>query len=334
MKKNLFFALMGSLLFLASCSNDFEVAAPWKDIPVVYGLLNIQDPVHYIRLEKAFLDPDASALDIAQIADSLYYQNATVELEKLGTGERFTLERVDGNLIGLPRDSGIFASSPNWLYKIDSSQLKLGRNDEIRLIINRNNGLPEVTATTSIIDTSLLSTPTTLKGIGFNYNLDTDIEWSSPEDARIFDVKLIFHYAEFNTDNPTDIQEKAYEWVWAQGYRVDFPESVYRISKIGKEFYQLLQQNLEVNPKIKRIIQPFEVQIIAGGEELEKYVNVSLANSGSITSSQELPIYTNLSEGRGIFSSINYRINKGIQLRQDSRDSLRMGIYTKDLNFQ
>jgi hypothetical protein len=228
----------------------------------------------------------------------------------------------------------VFATSPNWLYKIDSAQLKLMRNEEIRLIINRNNGLPEVTATTDIIDTSLLRTPTALKGIGFNYNLDTDITWSSPDNARIFDVKLIFHYAEFNTDNPTDIQEKTFEWVWAKGFRVDFPQSQYTISKVGRDFYQLLQQNLEANPKIRRIIQPFEVQIIAGGEELEKYVNVSLANVGSITSSQELPVYTNLSEGRGIFSSINYRFNDGIQLRQDSRDSLRMGIYTKDLNFQ
>ncbi|MCC7244082.1 MAG: hypothetical protein IT269_00265, partial [Saprospiraceae bacterium] len=59
MQKLLFLPLLA--LLVASCSNDFDVAAPWKEIPVVYGLLSPQDTAHYIRIEKAFLDASEGA---------------------------------------------------------------------------------------------------------------------------------------------------------------------------------------------------------------------------------------------------------------------------------
>ena len=43
------------LTFLASCDNDLEITSDWKDIPVVYGILNSQDSVNYVKLNKAFL---------------------------------------------------------------------------------------------------------------------------------------------------------------------------------------------------------------------------------------------------------------------------------------
>lgn len=64
MKKLLLLLPFG--LFLSACANDFDVTAPWKEIPVVYGILSPQDSAHYIRVEKAFVDPEKSALEIAR----------------------------------------------------------------------------------------------------------------------------------------------------------------------------------------------------------------------------------------------------------------------------
>ena len=154
MKNNLLFALFIFSMFWSACSNDFDVTAPWRDIPVVYGLLNADEDVHFIRLEKAFLDPENSALSIAQVADSLYYENAIVQLERVSNGEIFTytLQRVDGDAPGVnqPRDLGIFATSPNWLYKIDADQINLVPGETIKLIVDRGNGLPLVTAQTVV----------------------------------------------------------------------------------------------------------------------------------------------------------------------------------------
>lgn len=333
MKNILFLTLLSGAALFSSCSNDFEVSAPWKDIPVVYGLLNIQDTAHYIRVEKAFLDPTGNALDIAQNPDSLYYENALVQLEKVNTGEVFTLQKVDGNLEGYPRQSGVFANAPNWLYKIDSLTLDLHPGDSILLRIDRGDGLPEVTAGTSIIEPGLQRKPSgSDPKFSFIYNLPTKIAWSSSENARIFDVKLVIRYTEYPKDDPAAFQKKSFEWKWGQGVRFDSYATQYALEKQGVEFYQVLQNNIPVNPDMNRIFEGIDIVIISGGFALEKYINVALANIG-ITGSQEIPTFTNLSEGRGVFSTINYLETKNGILVPETRDSLRNGVFTKDLNF-
>ncbi len=331
MKKFCFVTLLSAILFTISCSNDFDVAAPWKDIPVVYGLMNIQDATHYIRVEKAFLDPDADAFEQAQIADSLYYDNLTVQLERVSNGQLFTLTKVDGNLVGLPREDGVFATEPNWLYKIDSSVIKLQAGETIRLKVDRGDNLPEVTGETVILNKGKLRSPdpNTSNNFNFDYNLDTKLSWSGDPNARIFDAKLIFKFAEITGQQ---VEEKSIEWIWARGIRNENNSSEIIVEKKGREFYEFLKNNIEVKSGVSRVFQGIDVEIVAGGTELEKYVNVALANTG-ITGSQEIPTYTNLSEGKGVFSSVNYLMAKNILLTQRSRDSLRNGFLTKNLNF-
>jgi hypothetical protein len=331
MKKTFFITLLSAVLFTISCSNDFEVAAPWKDIPVVYGLLNIQDHAHYIRVEKAFLDPEANALEIAQIPDSIYYANLTVQLERVSDGQLFTMTRVDGNLEGLPREDGIFATSPNWLYKIDSSAIKLQAGETIRLKIDRGDELPEITGETVILNKGKLRSPdpNTSNNFNFDYNIDTKLAWSGDPNARIFDAKLIFKYAEISG---TEVEEKSFEWIWGRGIRNENNSAEIIVMKKGREFYEVVKNNIPVKPGVSRVFQGIDVEIVAGGTALEKYVNIALANTG-ITGSQEIPTYTNLSEGKGVFSSINYLTVNNILLTQRSRDSLENGILTKNLNF-
>src|SRR5947207_9325485 len=87
-------------VFYASCSTDFNVTTTWKDITIVYGLLDASDTAQYIKVGKAFLDPSTSALTIAQNPDSLYYNDLTVVLEDNANGSTIQMEKVDGNLEG------------------------------------------------------------------------------------------------------------------------------------------------------------------------------------------------------------------------------------------
>ena len=331
--KKIFFAILTVPFFFQACSNDFEVAAPWKDIPIIYGLLNVNDTAHYIRVEKAFLDPNADAFEIAQIPDSLYYENALVQLEKINTGELFTLQKVDGTLEGYPRKSGVFANAPNWLYKIDSLTLDLKEGDQIKILVDRGNGLPIVTAEALILGKGIQRTPSSSNPVfAFDYNLPTKLSWSSSPNARIFDVTLFIKYTEYPIGQPDLFEHKVIEWDWGQGIRFPSVNTQYTLEKQGVEFYQVLANNIPVNEDMKRIFEGIDIRIIQGGEALEKYINVALANTG-ITGSQELPTYTNLSEGLGVFSSINYLVTEGALLTSTSRDSLRNGVFTKKLNF-
>ncbi|MFW5974993.1 MAG: hypothetical protein ACOCQ6_02185, partial [Bacteroidota bacterium] len=68
----IFFWAFIVLLFI-SCETDFDVTAEWKDVTIVYGLLNQNDSVHHVKINKAFLG-DGNLLEYAAIEDSNTYQ--------------------------------------------------------------------------------------------------------------------------------------------------------------------------------------------------------------------------------------------------------------------
>lgn len=93
MMKKFRFALMKKIFLLSafaallglfnSCSTDFDVAAPYKEIIVINGLLNPLDSVHYVHVGKAFLG-EGDVFKMAQQADSTNYADILdVKLEKV-----------------------------------------------------------------------------------------------------------------------------------------------------------------------------------------------------------------------------------------------------------
>ena len=324
------FWICASILFVIfSCDNTLDLNADWKDIPVVYGLLSASDQSQYIRIEKAFLDPATPAPDVALISDSIYYSNLEVSLLNTDNNELYSLTEIDGAADGFPRGQGAFASMPNILYKIASSELNISPGQNLELQINRGEGTSLVRATTKVIDTVLISQPSSR--INFSYTSNFRIQWfpkSTGNEPSVYDVGLIFRYDEEIADVPdSPVEEKSIYWLIAKN--VDETE----ILKSGKEFYIFLDNNLEANSNIRRTFRSIEVVVDAGGEEILNYARVGQANLG-ITASQEIPFYTNISEGRGIFSSRNRKIKPGILLTEVAKDSLVNGTFTKDLNFK
>ena len=114
--KYLSIILFSIILFggVQSCSTDVDINAPWKDITVVYGLLNQNDNIHYIKVNKAFLG-DASAYEMAAISDSVNYQDIIVNLYKIKTsnGDFDTIQTFIFQDTVLQKDSGIFATDNN-----------------------------------------------------------------------------------------------------------------------------------------------------------------------------------------------------------------------------
>ncbi|MEZ5044911.1 MAG: hypothetical protein R2828_33745 [Saprospiraceae bacterium] len=329
------FLLLAMVAVLVGCTTDFEIEAAWKDIPVVYGFLSTQDTAHYIRVEKAFLEPGGNALNLAQVADSLYYgPEVLVMLEKVATGERFMLERVDGNKEGYIRQPGPFANSPNILYKIKKEKINLATEDLIRLLIERGNGLPPVSAETKVIGSLNLldNLPREPINLG-SYNADLRIGWEVSTAAQLFDLRFKVHFRESRPDNPALFDDKTIEFVVDRSIeRTDDNIRVNHFLRAG-DFFQFLGSNLPVLDAGVRFFDGLDIQLVAAGEEFLELTRIGQANLG-ITSANEIPIYTNLSEGRGIFSSKASAIRENLPLGPVSLDSLRNGIYTAKLNFQ
>lgn len=333
MKKGFWFILI--MFVLGACSTDFELEAEWRDIPVVYGFLSIQDTAHYIRVEKAFMEPGGDASKIAKIADSLYYDaKVQVQLQRVNTGQTFDMQRVNGTLEGYPREDGTFATEPNILYKIRASDIKLKAGEMIRLVINRGEDKEPVTAETVVLSEIMPRESNPFSPVNFGYERNVSFAWDAEQSAQVFDLRLILHYFESTPGNPNNLIEKQLNWpLNPEIVRENNGSSRVDYTIKGEELYKFLQANLQpVNDRIRRF-DSFDVQITGAGEELVELLRIIRANSG-ITSSQAVPLYTNISEGRGIFSSRSFATRTGLTLNSASLDSLKNGVYTRNLNFQ
>ncbi len=322
------------LLFLSSCDNEINLTTDWKDIPIVYGILDKNAMVNYIRVEKAFLDSKTNAFEIAKIADSIYYQEVLVQLERPKRNERITLQRVDASKEGIAREKGIFATEPNILYKLDlprSEQLQNG--EEVRIIVTRSDKSTPATATTIIIDDFIIIAGQPADLVNWSeYDRPVRISWR-PEGraATVYDVKFLINYDESTSNG--EFLPKVLEWTVARNFaREDFNSQRLGVEVLGQAFYRFLQSELPTSSNVRRRFKNMDLQVIAGGRELLEYIALRNVNAG-ITSSQEIPSYTNVQNGLGVFTSINIAEKKGIRLTGPAIDSLKEGRITRNLNF-
>ncbi|NCD43137.1 MAG: hypothetical protein EOL88_13765, partial [Bacteroidia bacterium] len=80
------FSIIVTLLFL-SCDNEVTTISDWEDITVVYGLLNQNDSITYLKITKAFLG-EGNALIFAQEPDSSQYDvKLDVKIEEYNNGK-------------------------------------------------------------------------------------------------------------------------------------------------------------------------------------------------------------------------------------------------------
>ncbi|MFK8009963.1 MAG: hypothetical protein AB8H03_26655 [Saprospiraceae bacterium] len=337
----LFIAVIVSAIFYPSCSNDIDLTSEWKDIPIVYGLISKSDSANYIRVEKAFIDNKISALDLAQIPDSLYYDNISVQLRSLNPNDPVTynLNRVDGNLKGFVREDGIFANAPNYLYEL---VLPVGEElkgaEEYELVLNRGDNTDLVTATALIVDDIDIrdpdSDPSTADAINWE-QFGLKVGWRGSNGAQIFDVTIFLNIEEKDQSNPANDKIVTLEWKIEENLPAIYVNNQVRMdTRLNKiDLFQYLSNRLEVNPSMTRKFLSFDVLVTGGGEALNDYISTGNANTG-ITSTQVIPTYTNLSEGYGIFSSINSQFQEGYVLSSSTIDSIQNNSLTQDLNFQ
>jgi hypothetical protein len=322
------------VLTLQNCSNEFELTENWKDITIVYGLLDASQSAQYIRIEKAFLDESTSALIIAQESDSLFYNDIVVELQEIplsggSGGSSFILDRVDANLEGFQKDDGVFANSPNYVYKFDGD---LKASARYRLVISKAEG-DEITTETRIISDFGITFPTTDFRLRFESDRPQTFRWNDDANAAFYDLEMRIHIKEVSLNSDTTF--KTLNWSIAKNIQGDagqFGLVTYELEN-GAEFYRFLQQNLDVVAGTQRTLVGIDIAVYAGGDELLKYIEAGQANSG-ITSAETLPLYSNISgDGLGLFSTRFTEVEAGYLWNAALEDTLKDGPYTNQLGF-
>lgn len=321
-------------LFTWACEEDFQLTEPYKPIPVVYGFLDRTDTAQYIRVEKAFVNEDIAASTIAQNPDSLYYANAEVILINKTQNKEYILSKVDGNLEGYPRSDGPFAKAPNYVYKIKTSKMAWNGGDVWELEVTADELANPVTATiVSVSDMKFTFPDDNTKQLKYFYINNYDFQWKHLTNTKVFHLKAIIHVEE--VDIATNVSQfKTIELpITSSLPGKDGSGEVFTNLKIfSSGIYNALHDKLSPTTGVERYLLKIDYQLIGGGPELLEYFEVLNANTG-VTASQEIPRYSNLSQGFGIFSS-KHKTIKTINPQPPTVDSLRAHPLTKELNFK
>ena len=321
------------LLFLlvaagSSCNNDLDIDAPYRDMPIVYCILNPADSIHYLRLEKSF-SGNANAYDMAAQPDSIYYPDAQVVLERWNNNEikeSYSMLREE-----LPsRDPGIFVNEPNYLYSLHAL---LQANSEYRLHLTIPATGTEVTARTHLVDKFRIIKPEDYKkNFSFSaYDNYQAIEWVTAKYTRVYHVLIRFHYLEIEHGDTTFLYA---DWNLANYAAENDAGGISMEAKVlHRNFYKWLGNKLKPIPKsIVRLAnrKSIDFMFTVGGDELYTYIEIYKPDDGPPT---EKPVYTNIANGIGLFSSRFEQAISGKSLSFHSIDSLSHGIYTKHLGF-
>ncbi|HXB11818.1 MAG TPA: hypothetical protein VNZ45_07525 [Bacteroidia bacterium] len=277
---------------LTGCSNKLNIDAPYKDVTVVYGLLDQNDTTHYIRINKAFLG-QGNANTMAQQYDSINYPagELTVQLQDLSSSATVTL----GTTMAISVAPGIF-SYPNQIEYYTNEILN--PNDQYKLIITNNKSGNVVTGTTSLLsDVSLSNIGTNNFSVGWFYPIQ--VTWNSVAGGDIYQLSIRFYY----TETIASVSMVRYvDWVFPPIVTAGNGGGEYLTQNYtGQGLLQFL--HALIPPAIAgetRTGDSVHITMATGSQDFSTYESLSQPSLGI---NQDKPFFTDLTNGIGIFSA-------------------------------
>lgn len=318
------------------CDNTLQINGNYEEKVVVYGLLNYGQDTNYIRIQKTFLGENTSALNLASQAGENYYSAGELEVKleqwKFGALVNTTFcDYVDGDTLGIEKDSGVFASSPNILYRIC---MPLDSSSTYKLHILRLEDSSIFTAETNLVQSFYLFSPTKPNAyISFADTGNITYTCKQAVNGMIYDLVMTFRYAEVRHING-DSTIHSIDWVIFDNKEgtgtIGISNLNYTLSRHA--FYSFIASSLKVDTAVTRYAININYAWYAGGIELyDQYLNL-LANLG-LNEDYISPEYTNVNGGLGIFSSRYIETANNLILDDISLDSLSCGAITRQLRF-
>ncbi len=324
--KNLLFLIL-PLLF--SCETDFDVNANWKDVTIVYGLIDPNNEDQLIKINKAYLG-QGDAIQMASISDSTNYDpsNLIVKIHRVREQVFNTYDTLSTVVLAdtvLDKDDGLFSTDDNIIYTFKKPSSFYNTNSIYVLeILNLSSG-QKVTSETEIINSfSFESLNPSFEWGLYNGELadslrfrTKNIEWQNSNNGVIYQLDILINYLESGIVNSLS---------WSQPI-VEYSSGNMSLKIKGDQFFQFLENNLD-NNTTKQFLN-LDLVMTIGAQDLKTYIDVNQPFSGIV---QERPVFSNIDNGVGLFSSrYTYDDIKGIEL---TNSTLNYIINDLDLGFE
>lgn len=204
MKKLLIFII--SVVALFGCKPDFDPSDDFKEVDVVYGVINPDLVKNYLSVGRGFQTNGESALDLANSKDSIYHSDSiTVELiefegSEVSRSTQFKKETFYN------REDGVFINPEHDLFVTDSNDFAIKDNKKYRVKVTNT-----VSGKTTYSDVKTLETFRFLDIFNGGLNLsfyskeevqDQTIKVTNANgNFTIFETTLILPYVTKDKDN-------------------------------------------------------------------------------------------------------------------------------------
>jgi hypothetical protein len=322
--------LLGVVALFAACKPEVDLTGDYKNITVVYGVLNPDDSVQYVKVYKGYLI-NGDARVPAQNLDSIsFYTKIRVLLEEYNANNQLVKTIELDTTTSVPINSGDFVNPVRILY-YTAEPISLQSHYKLR-IIHKETG-KEVYAETPIVSGIKITKPAS-DALNLTNARQTSFELDNEtSNAKAYSVKLIFYYLEQNIHTREIKHEKIIK---------NYTQHLLRgnsFSFVPKDIYETIASNLTPNSDVVRYIDGYkclEFEVWGTTEDLARYIEIN-APSSSVAQNQR--IYTNLNSednsAYGIFASRNCYLKRyGFSTSSGSEDTLVSGVITGHLNFR
>ncbi len=321
-------------LFTA-CDNEVELLSDDVGVPVVYGLINGSQEEQLISVSRTFrFSGDGNAVASAQNPDSVFYdaESLAITARNLRNGRTANLTRVNLSEQGVVRAEGRFPTDVNVAYRFRLSELETSPGDSIELVGTLPSG-QSFTAGSRILTPLEFNervaggTPPTAYSLTGSNPLR--FIWRRSNDGapiQVFEIGFNFAFTEIS---PAGTRQRILYFAPSQNLGVGTNSAQIELNGI----FGFLATRLEADPSITRQFDYMQLVLTGADNSYLDYQTLVRANSG-ITATQELPPFSNVTGGLGLVGSIT-QLRQGTDagLLRPSRDSLRLGSITRDLNF-
>ena len=301
--------------FFMSCEKDLDTAE-WKEISVVYGVINIKDSAQYVRINRAYSSPDDSPLLYTQVNDSVNYPQDLFEV--------FLEEYREGELVGDPieyypvdrqKEPGLFSNESNCVFRT-TKEIKKGCEYKIR-VINKETGHESWGRAPVLGGVSIEESFSWERAFyRVNYPAEKLPDYEGSLDPRELQQYIVrFLYWEYEGGKT---YHKYVDWV-PHLYALKEEDTV----QMFDDYWKYLSEQIEIDPNIKRQARGVDYMLALPGKEIQNYITVYEQPSNP----HFYPDYSNMSDGSGVFGSKYYYTYFGLKLKKRTVDTISWGRY-------
>lgn len=313
MKKYLYIIGCLTAMMMSSCEVEFSPNAEWKNVPVVYCLLDQDDDTTWVRVQRCYLS-EGNIYQYGSCSDSINYPQGSISVALLAYQDGTLKDSIAFIYTERDRDSGAFAYTAQPVYyALTKNKLRENYTFVLKVRNTADGTLLASTEPISLIKKTsgtLISKPSitvmpsgdTLGGFYFNEGDPTTgayclIQWNPLANARLYQPIVRFYYESEGNVHYVDL---LCQRVTASSSEVRYPR---------EQFLTDLKTKLQDDPSVKHYIPHVDIYLTCCSEELNAYITTS---SQGTSINQEHESFSNIIGGIGVFAARRTHLYKGM----------------------